>query len=48
MNSNADDESHMSEKLQKSRRLARLKFVSWIDDDIEELKYFTYSDSRVY
>ena len=48
MDSIDDDEPRRSVRLQKPRRLARLNKVSWIDDDLEELKYFTYSDDRVY
>ena len=48
MDSIDDDEPRRSARLQKPRRSARLNRVSWIDDDLEELKYFTYSDDRVY
>ena len=48
MDSIDDDEPRRSARLQKPRRSARLNRVSWIDDDLEELKYFTYSDDRVF
>ena len=43
-----NDEPRRSARLQKPRRSARLNNVSWIDDDLDELKYYTYSDDRVY
>ena len=42
------DEPCRSERLKKPRRSARINKVSWINDDLNDLKFMTYSDDRVY
>ena len=37
-----------SDRLKKPRRSARINKVSWINDDLDDLKFMTYSDDRVY
>ena len=42
------NEPHRSTRLMKPRRSARINKVSWINDDLNDLKFMTYSDDRVY
>ena len=37
-----------SDRLKKPRRSARINKVSWINDDLDDLKFMTYPDDRVY
>ena len=42
------DEPRRSARLMKPRRSARVNKVSWINDDLNDLKFMTYADDRVY
>ena len=47
-NKDTHDESCRSIRLMKPRRSARVNKVSWINDDLNDLKFMTYADDRVY
>ena len=42
------DEPRRSERLKKPRRSPRINNTSWIQDDLNDLKLYTYADDRVY
>ena len=42
------DEPRRSARLIKPRRSARVNKVSWINNDLNDLKFMTYADDRVY
>ena len=42
------DEPRRSQRLQKPRRSPRINQASWINDDLQDLKFMTYADDRVY
>ena len=43
-----DDEPCRSARLQKPRRSPRINNTSWIQDDLDDLRFYTYADDRVY
>ena len=42
------DKIYRSARLKKQRRSPRIKKASWINDDLNDLKFMTYVDDRVY
>ena len=42
------DEPRRSARLMKPRRSARGNKVSWINDDLNDLKFMIYTNDRVY
>ena len=42
------DEPRRSQRLQKPRRFPRINQDSWINDDLQDLKFMTYADDGVY
>ena len=42
------DEPRRSARLKKPRRSPRVNKVSWINEDLNDLKFMTYADDRVY
>ena len=42
------NEPRRSDRLKQPRRSARINKVSWINDDLDDLKFMTYPDDRVY
>jgi len=42
------NELSRSDRLKQPRRSTRINKVSWINDDLDDLKFMTYSDDRVY
>ena len=48
VNDESSDEPRRSARLQKPRRSPRINKTSWINDDLEDLKFLSYNDDRVY
>ena len=42
------NEPRRSDRLKQPRRSTRINKVSWINDDLDDLKFMTYPDDRVY
>ena len=47
-NEDAHDKLCRSARLMKPRRSARVNKVSWINDDLNDLKFMIYADDRLY